>query len=185
MSIAVVRALNIACDVISVLDAVDKSCRADEQHQEERGFVEKASLINRLVLLGFSAAESEMIVHGTSSAALSILKTIELLPRAGQVCIQFQREVFATEIDEPIARDVTRIISKGLVGPIADTVRVAAEINSYDEQSYLEKLAKDPTATRPVYRVVGAGEDAYFEKIGDRPIDPQEYSAQSSNVCFQ
>ena len=171
MSSAIVRALNIACDVISVLDDIDKASQADAQHQEEAGIINKISLINRLILLGFSSAEAGMVVRGSSPASLRTLKSFEIFPRVGQLCIQIPAEAVNTPDDEPRLKTISRIFRKGLIGPIADLTRVGAELASYSEQDFLAKFEEDPKATRPVYKQDSDGD---FVQIGERPIDPDE-----------
>ena len=173
------KALTVACDVIGALDAVNKMRCARErfgnaEDYEGVAWLERASVINRLVLLGISSVEIGMIINGSKAQSLRVLKGVEVLPRAVQMPLQFVSEIISTPPNEPIAKAGMRILSKGIVGPLADVVRTSFEQSIYEEQNYLDRLAEDPKATRPIYERVGSGDSEYLIQIGERPIDPQE-----------
>ena len=185
------KALTVACDVIGALDAVNKMRCARErfgnaEDYEGVAWLERASVINRLVLLGISSVEIGMIINGSKAQSLRVLKGVEVLPRAVQMPLQFVSEIISTPPNEPIAKAGMRILSKGIVGPLADVVRTSFEQSIYEEQNYLDRLAEDPKATRPIYERVGSGDSEYLIQIGERPIDPQECKTtidQAKNVA--
>ena len=171
------KALTVACDVIGALDAVNKMYCARERFGDAEGgiaWVERASVINRFVLLGFSSAEIGMIINGSKAQSLRVLKGVETLPRMVQIFLQTETEIVSTSPNEPGAKVKMRILSKGIVGPFADLFRTSFERSIYEEQNYLDRLAEDPKATRPIYERVGSGDSEHLIQTGERPIDPQE-----------
>ena len=173
------KALTIACDVIGALDAVNKMCCARErlgnaEHYDGVDWFKRASVINRFVLLGFSSAEIGMIIYGAKTRSLQVLKGFEAFSRAEQMILQNMSELDSMSPNEPVAKAVMRVVSKGMIGPLADVIRVGFELSAYEEQYQLDRFAEDPKATRPT------------EDSGERPIDPQECKTaidQAKNVA--
>ena len=172
------KALTMACDILGALNAVTVAYRS--RGEQDEVIFAKACAVNRLALLGFSSVEIGMLASGVKANPLLVLKVIELFPRIGQIGLQFASEVVSPHpfsmvegepFEETVAKRIMRIVSKGLVAPIADFFRVNAEISGYSEQRYLEILAKDPTAKRPIYE---PDNDGGFKIVGERPIDAKE-----------
>ncbi len=132
----------------------------------------QASAVNRLAILGFSAAETFMSLSGSKSEALSRLKGFELIPKMLNLPIQLTLELNDSR-GEITARTVVRILEQGVVAPLAGIVGTAAEQISYYEQHFLEMTPEElKNAKRPIFE---------FDQnlggpviIGYAPVDAEE-----------
>ncbi len=83
------RLLTTLCDFNQVLEAGEKLIQAENVNEE---FLAKASLVNRMICLGFTITEIGMAMTGKKHETLTTLKGIELVPRLANMWISFLSE---------------------------------------------------------------------------------------------
>lgn len=163
---SITRLAIMLCDVINTIDAA-----SDE---EAGSLLKQARLVNQLAMLGFSVVELGVRAAGGQSKTLVKIKSFEMIPRMINLPIRVSLAAEeAVEEDDGRVRTMLKFFQKGVVAPLADITRAAAEVSVYQEKAYLGMTPEErATTTRPVY-----GYDPVtdaIEVVGQKPIDPQE-----------
>ncbi len=163
------RFLTTICDTLQVINSCEKLLQAENETEET---LAKASLINRLICLGFTITEIGLVISGTKSEKIAFLKSLELLPKLTQMGISILVEGY--QMDGSLKSRIC-FVSKGILSPFADLTRVASENICYDEHHYLQMNPEElKNAKRPIYEYVDYGEDIHLEIVGYRPVDIEE-----------
>lgn len=167
---SVTRILTTMCDMMHTVEACEKMFQKIDAGEDS--LLEKASLTNRLICLGFTIAEIGMVISGKKSETITFLKGIELIPRFAQLGLSFAVE--SSEIDGSLKGSL-RFVSKGIISPMADVSRVASELTCCDELHYLQMTPEElKNAKRPIYELEGHGEQVVWKIVGYRPVDIEE-----------
>ncbi len=168
------RTINVICDTVKLFEGLDAVvCRINENSHESD--MAKASLVNRLILLGFTITEVGMILSGKNAKSLAKLKNVEIIPRVINIPFEYTLQAAKRGGDQTL-RNILSVIQRGVIEPIADAARVSAQCTGYEEAHYLEmspeELAK---AQRPIYEYVGSGpEDSHYKIVGYKPVEKEE-----------
>ncbi len=163
------RVLVAVGDILNVVEAMNKRDSAQRRNLDTTW--ETASVVHRLALLGFTCVETSLLLNGSNPEKLALLKRLEELPRAAGIPIEL--ELQKPDIDGTTTSAI-RVLSKGIIAPFADMLRVRYEESGYQAQAYLKAHHEDPTAQMPVYETVYSGESSSTKLIGYKLIDPLE-----------
>lgn len=111
-------------DFIHVVEAVNDYSASDGS------MLQTANIVNRLMLLGFSATETKRIIKNPNNyQALTCLKAKELPSRCLTLLIQLLKGPIRAEND---VETELRFLERAVIVPLADIVRVSAEQSSYE-----------------------------------------------------
>lgn len=161
---AIVKGAIAMMDICVTVDAMEKA------QEGQPDLIKTASLVNKMTMLGFTAVEIGGLLAGAKSSFLSNLKSIELLPRLAQLPLALTQEA-QNLAENPNAKNGIRLVERGIIAPIGDLVRVAAEGSLYYEKHFIEMSPEDlANAKRPIIEQVG--EDIRI--VGYRPVDLEE-----------
>jgi len=164
------KVLTAIYDTLRVVESCEKLFEAQDAHQA--CFLEKASVVNRLILLGFTIAEVGMVIGGKKSDALAALKAIELVPRVLDLPLTINLE--ATKSDGSL-RSVIGLVEKGVIASGASILRVSAQSHCYIEQHYMQMSPEElKNAKRPVYELKWNGSEHEQVLVGHKPVDLEE-----------
>jgi hypothetical protein len=167
MASSLIRLSVFACDMVNMIDSLKRISNLDSEFK----LLDQATAINRLAMLGFTAAESCMRIVGAKSESLAFLKQLEILPRTFNFPLQFMTEV--VEGDISTAKGVFKIVERGVVAPIAGIFVTAAEQMSYYERQFLEMTPEQRiSAKRPILEY--DPENEAFKITGYKPVEIKE-----------
>lgn len=167
----IARSVSIVCDTVQIVDVVAKACQQDNANALEQP-ITQASLVNRLILLGFAVTDVGLLISGAKSETLMKLKSIEVIPRVVNLPLEILSQI--TEMGNS-SRDVLNFIQKGIVAPMADIVRVSAQVNTYYEKHFLEMTPEElEKAKRPIYEEVVTIEGIEQVVVGYKPVSVEE-----------
>lgn len=167
---AVTRGLTAATDLISLFESAEKVFQ--NQGARQNGALHKASIVNRLVCLGFTIAEVGMVLSGKKSEDLLTLKKIEILPRFAQLPLSACIETL--DADES-SRGAFKAFEKGIISPFADLFRLSAQYRCYYESRFLEMDPEKLSAEkRPIYETQAIGAEANQVITGYKAVDLEE-----------
>ncbi|PIS02056.1 MAG: hypothetical protein COT85_07925 [Chlamydiae bacterium CG10_big_fil_rev_8_21_14_0_10_42_34] len=180
------RCMSLLIDSAKVFEAAQKTVEAIDRN--DRGSdVEKASLTNRMILLGFTVAEVGLVLSGAESKSLEILKKVEIVPRVLNLPFEIITQSFHLAQSRQTPQDHLRFIQNALLSPTADIVRVAAQGKAYQEQTYLDLDPKElEKATRPIYEERISYDGQYdLEIVGHKPVEIEEClkNLEEANSC--
>lgn len=165
------RMLVIALDATRAYESI---CQWNQNRQigQRNNNLDQASLVNRLILLGFTISETALLLNAAEADTMSLIKKLEFIFRATEAGIQWKiYEQESEQTNELSSLSKIAMLEKKLLGPLAALERTAHEVQGYNELSYLEAYQKDPTATRPVGVYNSQG---HFSGVEPTPINPEE-----------
>lgn len=169
---SVANCMSFASDFLKILDGIERIAVSESQIDND---IAKASLINRVILLGFTIAEIGMNWQGKNSKSLMTLKQIESIPRALVIPIELISHLAAMKNNDEW--DLASYIQQGIIVPCADLYKVMYERDMYYEKNFLDMSPEElKTAKRPVYEIVGPDENGILRKQlkGYRSVEVSE-----------
>lgn len=162
--------------VKGALAVVDASLAIDElqklNNPEEGKILQSASLINKLVLLGFSVGEIGALAGGVKSDTLMKLKTFELLPRTAEMPLELIKGGIKLS-QELSVENCIRLAEKGVIAPLSGIIGTIAQASAYYESHFIEMTPEErEQAKRPIYEYDPATESYFI--AGYRPVTLEE-----------
>lgn len=171
------KGISLLCDTTRLIDAIDEMHRRNEFEFEDG--LAKASLALKLTNLGFTITEIGMILCGAKSKSLKTLKEMESVSRFFNVPV----EIVAQSINGSREADMISFIKKGIIVPMSELMRTAAQTGVYREKTYLEMTPDElKDAKRPIYEY-----NAHYEVscVGHEPVDLKDCSQRLNRaICI-
>lgn len=153
--------------VMDIVEDVHEMAGNDNQTSN----IHCASTIYKVSLLTLKCFQSIAGMSGASTETMLTFKNVEQVVATVGMPVELYRKM-VVEMQKPEEeRSLLGIIEKVILYPAVEMARLSNEQCQLQEQRYLEIVAKDANATRPIYGYNSEGE--WVEK-GCKKIDPSE-----------